>query len=170
MDKQIQWIKCCKWQVESLQLENETKLSKIIELEEETKLFQSRMEALEKEKDISTRLVKELKDTITLLEKENIDLKVQSIIQHKIIESFSAESESESYHCENCEFECDEEDGLETHKELFHENGAEANEPTTEHKIQDVEISHCDKCHLKFAGKDNLQKHKQAMHCSFISF
>ena len=76
----------------------------------------------------------------------------------------------ENLHCENCDFECDEEDGSETHTELFHGNVVEVNEPTTEYKNQDDEISHCDKCHLKFAGKDDLQKHKQAMHCSFISF
>ena len=163
-------LNALKLQVKSLQLENEAKLSKIIQLEEETKIVQSKIEALEEEKEISSKLVKELKDTITLLEKENVDLKVQTIIQHKIIGSFTDQSEMESYNCENCDFECDEEDGLETHKELFHENGVEVDETTSENQNRDDENFDCDKCHLKFAGKNELNKHKKAMHCSLISF
>ena len=45
--------------------------------------------------------MKQLKDTIAQLKKENVDLKVETIIQQKIIESHADHSESESYNCEN---------------------------------------------------------------------
>jgi hypothetical protein len=86
-----------------LSLENEAKLSKIVELGEQIEIFKFRIEALEKEKEISKQLVKELKETIALLETDYVDLKVQNIIQQKIIGAHAAQSKSEFYNCENCE-------------------------------------------------------------------
>ena len=70
----------------------------------------------------------------------------------------------------HCDFEYDEEDGLETHIELFHDNDMELSDPMTDNQKQDDEFFFCDKCHLKFTDKVNLNQHKQAMHCSLLSF
>ena len=114
--------------------------------------------------------MKQLKDTIAQLKKENVDLKVETIIQQKIIESHADHSESESYNCEKCDFECDDEDALETHNELFHEDGVEVSECTTDNQNQDDKIFPCNKCHLKFKREDDLKQNKQVMHCSLLSF
>ena len=68
-----------------------------MELEKKLDSFNYKIEALEKEKETSTKLVKELKETITLLETDNVDLKVHNIIQQKIIWAHAPQSESESY-------------------------------------------------------------------------
>ena len=93
---------------------------------------------------------KELKEIINTLQKENVDLKVETIIQKKIIQSHTDQNESDcrSYICNKCDFEIEEEDALETHKELYHEND---NFP-------------CDKCYFKFDEQDDLETHKEKYH------
>ena len=60
---------------------------------------------------------------VALLQEENVNLKVEIIIQQNVIQSHADQSESEctSYNCKKCDFEFDEEDALETHQELYHE-------------------------------------------------
>ena len=156
-----------------------------------------------------------LKDTLTLLEKENVDLRVELIIQKKIIGTHKIQREVEELstcgqcaficetevelkkHTENChgylscdicdEFECewDENDAMETHKELFHEFKCTICDfkTTTEkglnihrgakHKtglqVQSVKEI-CDKCSLTFASKETLMKHKSGMHTATLTF
>ena len=144
-------LNALKKQVETLKLENEAKLSTIVKLDEEIETFKFKIEAVEKEKEISTKLVNELKETIALLEKENVDLRVQNIIQQKIIVSHADQRESESYNCEICDFECNEEDALETHKELFHENEKPENYP-------------CDRCDFDYDEEDDLAAQNEIYH------
>ena len=56
--------------------------------------------------------------------------------------------ETEIYRCEKCDFEFDDEDALETHHELYHEN---------ENYI-------CDKCDADFDEEDALETHKELYH------
>ena len=62
--------------------------------------------------------LKKLNNTSTLMEQENVYLRVQIIIHQKIIGSYATQSESDNW--ESFDFECDEEDIFETNKELFH--------------------------------------------------
>ena len=112
----VEGIATLKSEIESLKLENKTKLSKLFSLEEEVKSlnlikntseesnslkvlelekqldsFKFKIEALEKEKEMSTKLVKELKETIALLETDNVDLKVQNIIKQAGAELYQAQ-------------------------------------------------------------------------------
>ena len=87
---------------------------------------------------------------IALLQKENVNLKVEIIIQQKVIQSHANQSGSEcpSYKCKKCDFEFDEEDALETHQELYHEN----------------DNFSCDKCEFKFDEEDYFKTHNEKYH------
>ena len=56
--------------------------------------------------------------------------------------------ETEIYRCQKCDFEFDDEDALETHHELYHEN----------------EYDICDKCDADFDEEDALETHKELYH------
>ena len=71
------------------------------------------------------------------MEKENINLKAENIVLQKLSVQFD---NSMIFNCDKCEFESEEEDALETHKELYH-------------------INPCQICNLNFYDEDTLKKH-----------
>ena len=72
---------------------------------------------------------------------------MEIIIQNKIIQS-NADQDEIVYNCDKCDFEIEEEDALETHKELYHESD---NFP-------------CDKCNFKYDEEDDLETHREKCH------
>ena len=76
------------------------------------------------------------------MEKENINLKAENIILQKLSVPFD---NSMIFNCDKCDFEIEDEDALETHKELYH-------------------INPCQVCNLNFDDEDTMKKHKENYH------
>ena len=58
------------------------------------------------------------------------------------------------YYCDKCDFEYEEEDAMESHKELYQEQIA----------------AHCIRCNLKFPNNIAFNKHKKTMHTAALVF
>ena len=87
-------------------------------------------------------VIKEKSYAIEALEKENWQLNVENAVLQKM----SAElDECMIFHYDKCDFEIEEEDALETHVELNHENP-------------------CQMCKINFDNEDELKEHNKVNH------
>ena len=141
--------------MESLEKENKDLRMRVKELEES---FETRMKTVTNDKESEVDALKQkveiLEETLQL-QTTRLDEKVVSVV----VESnelptakLNAEepevldiSNCVNYSCDKCDFYFDEEDALDTHNELYHEN-------------------RCDICDVEFEEEDALITHKEIYH------
>ena len=89
-----------------------------------------------------------------------------AVEKNSIVQSDTGEdlNNIESYSCENCDFSFDEEDDLDTHKELFHDIENEGK--GQDEKTPLVDDLQCDECNFVSKIKQGLKTHKTSKHMS----
>jgi NurA-like 5'-3' nuclease len=168
-----------KIKMEILKKENKD-LRKTVKVLEES--FETRMKTVTNDKESN---IDALKLKVKLLEET---LQLQTRLEEKLIstaadshevpsDKLNAEepelldiSNCETYPCDKCDFEFDEEDDLDAHNEIYHENPCdicdinfEEEDALQTHKERHHE-NKCNICDIAFADEGTLQKHKEIYH------
>ena len=165
--------------VEIKNLKDEIAKLKMSVESKETKLAEYSNKELELSKLLSdtTGKVAEKQNLIKLVR----EIVVENQMLKEIIKSYNdakltkfaedvLEDSSITYYCDKCDFDIDEEDALETHKELYHENmcdicdkNFDEEDLLTMHKKQH-HSNKCDTCDFESASEKGLKIHKGSKH------